>query len=138
MLDVEGGVGLVSNGVSTKALSLDAAAWGVSGLCLVHCLALPILSVTLPVFAGVTEAEWLHKVFVGLAIPISIGAIFRNGRLPASSRKAFAAVVVTGLTLLTLAAFAEPLHDWEVLLTTIGAVLIASAHLWRWRALRSV
>lgn len=122
--------------MTTSTLPLDKAALCVSGLCLVHCLALPLLSSLLPVFAGVAEAEWLHKIFAVLALPISLGAIYGNGFLPERTQKGFAAIVVTGLLLLIMAAFAEPLHDWEVLLTTIGAVLIGSAHIWRWQALR--
>ena len=115
----------------TRTLSLlDLSGISLSGLCLVHCLAMPILAAALPVLAVFSEAEWLHKAFVLLALPVAaIAAItLRAGR----DKVGILALLVAGLSLLVTGAFVEPLHDHETSLTVAGAICLASAHIWRW------
>ena len=120
---------MTQSSVSTSVL--DVSAIGVSGLCLIHCLALPFLSVVLPVAGALGEAEWLHKVFVLAALPITAAAIFQDRR--ASGWREFAITAATGLAILVSAAFIETLHDFESPLTVIGAGLLALAHGLRWQ-----
>ena len=47
-----------------KAATVDGFAISLSGLCLVHCLVLPVVSAGLPIVGAWAEAEWLHKAFV--------------------------------------------------------------------------
>lgn len=111
-----------------KAATVDGLAISLSGLCLVHCLVLPIVSAVLPIAGTWAEAEWLHKAFVVAAIPFSL--------LRLSSTVANAAVtalIVSGLWLLTGAAFIEQLHDLETPLTVLGATLLAAGHVLGWR-----
>lgn len=114
---------------------IDASAIGVSALCVVHCLALPVLAATLPVLGVVSEAEWVHRALVVLALPITLFALFRPHR--AANPIAFAILAIPGLALLLAGAFVEALHDYETTLTVMGAVLLATAHIWRWRQLNS-
>ncbi|MEM9839459.1 MAG: MerC domain-containing protein [Pseudomonadota bacterium] len=114
----------------TNAAVLDKSAIGLSGLCLIHCLALPFLSAFLPLAGLVAEAEWIHKLFVLMAVPITLTAIMRNDAV--SVRIPFVLTASVGLALLIAAAFIEGLHDYETTITTTGAVLLASAHVWRW------
>ncbi|WP_299324235.1 MerC domain-containing protein [Parasphingopyxis sp.] len=114
----------------TIAKTLDSTAIGLSGLCLAHCLLLPVGAAFLPLFASLADMEWVHRVFVLLAIPVSGLAIAsalgtRGGRL-------FAVIAVLGLLLLFVAAFVEALHDVETPLTVAGGLLLAGAHGWRW------
>ncbi len=109
--------------------SVHMAATGISFLCLLHCLALPVLAVALPVAGALGEAEWVHQSLVLLALPFSIYTIVR-----VSEHKIdwlFGAFFVTGFTLLILSAFVEPFHDYEKLMTTLGAMTVACGHLWR-------
>lgn len=109
----------------------DGAAICLSGLCILHCLALPILASLLPVVGSVAENEWIHKALV-IATPFVVGAaLYRScaGR----DRIIFAVIAVTGMALLFAAAFVHELHDYETQLTVIGALTLASAHLFRWR-----
>lgn len=110
---------------------IDASALMLSGLCLVHCLALPLLSAALPLAGVLSEAEWLHRAFVILALPVTLLAIRQTPWRRGGTK--FLMLALAGLTLLGLGAFVERLHDHEVLLTTSGAVLLAAAHVWRWR-----
>ena len=113
----------------------DVSAISLSALCLIHCLALPMLAATFPVAASVAEAEWLHKLFALAALPISGWVILREqaGRRAAG----FTPLALGGLALLLAAAFVEALHDFETTLTVTGAALLAGAHILRWRRFTS-
>ncbi|MEL6956326.1 MAG: MerC domain-containing protein [Pseudomonadota bacterium] len=111
-----------------RAAAIDASAITLSGLCLIHCLALPLAATSLAAAGALAEMEWLHKGFVVAAVPLTLFAIFR-GR----GQVGFSLVAALGLGLLVAGAFVEALHDYETPLTVVGAILLASAHAWRWR-----
>lgn len=113
-----------------RTAALDASAITLSALCLIHCLALPLLAAVLPIAGLFAEAEWVHKAFVATAVPITGLVVLRGW--PHQGGKAFAALAVTGLGLLAGAAFIEALHDLETALTVAGACLLAAAHAWHW------
>ncbi len=113
------------------AAGIDASAITLSGLCLLHCLALPLVAASLPVLGSLAENEWLHRAFVLTALPITGFAIARSWDRP--GRPVFTALALAGLVSLLLGAFVEPLHDHETVLTVFGAMLLAVAHVWRWR-----
>ena len=112
---------------------LDASAIGLSGLCLVHCLLLPVAAAALlPALAAASEAEWVHRLFVALALPLAGLALWRAHRqrpLPWP----LLALAATGLTGLVAGALGWPDHALETPLTVLGSVLLASAHVWNWR-----
>lgn len=109
--------------------TLDASAIGLSGLCLIHCLALPVLTAVLPVAGVLAEAEWIHKVLVLFALPVS--AVVIRSSLRAGGNAVFIGCAATGLALLVGAAFIEVLHDLETPLTVVGALFLAGAHGYR-------
>lgn len=111
--------------------SIDITAAGISGLCLLHCLALPLLSAAAPLAGTMSEAEWVHKALVLIAAPFSGVAAFKRG--VHSRDLPFVLLITLGFTLLTSAAFIEALHNIEKPLTGIGALTLAGAHLSRWR-----
>nr|WP_321358897.1 MerC domain-containing protein [uncultured Hyphomonas sp.] len=117
-------------GRSSRASAIDVSAITLSGLCVVHCLALPLLAAFLPLAGAWSEAEWVHKVFVVFALPLSGFAIVRG--LSSPDWKVFAALALVGLILLIAAAFVEALHEYEAPITVTGALMLASAHIWRW------
>lgn len=112
---------------SARVALIDGSAIMLSTLCLVHCLLLPILAATLPVAGVWAEAEWLHRLFVVAALPFALLALSakRVGILAS-------ALIVTGFAILAAGAFVEALHDYEVTLTVIGALLLACGHGLRW------
>jgi len=110
---------------------MDFSAMTLSGLCLIHCLALPVLAVILPVAGIWAEAEWVHKLFVVVALGIS-GALIARA-VHTGGRWLFVALAALGLVVLGLSAFIEALHDYETPLTVVGAVTLASAHILHWR-----
>ena len=76
------------------------------------------------------ESEYLHRILVLAALPISGYAIVVSLIYRESVRFCFAATF--GLCLLTIAAFVEPVHDYETILTVTGALTLAVAHIGRW------
>lgn len=118
--------------MTAKTLSpLDASAVGLSFACLVHCLALPILAAVSPLIGVFAEQEWIHRVFVLLALPVSGFAIWRS--LTGARSWSFIALAVMGLALLIAGAFVEALEPNETALTVAGAVILTAAHILRWR-----
>lgn len=116
--------------MKANARTLDGAAVGLSFMCLIHCLALPVTSAFLPLAGVLAEAEWIHQLLVLTALPVTALAIARHGK--SSVGLSFIAPAVLGLMLLLAAAFLDALHDFETPLTVAGAILLASAHAWRW------
>lgn len=115
---------------SSSALAIDASAITLSGLCVIHCLALPLIAAFLPLAGTWAEAEWVHKLFVAVALPLSGFAIVRGMRSRGSP--IFMGLAIAGLSLLIASAFVEALHEVETPVTVVGALLLASAHIWRW------
>jgi hypothetical protein len=109
--------------------TLDASAIGLSGLCLIHCLALPVFTAVLPIAGTLAEAEWIHKLLVLLALPVSGLVVWTS--LKTEQNILLIGCITAGLALLLGAVFIEVLHDVETLLTVAGASLLASAHGYR-------
>ena len=112
----------------TAALG-DSLAIGVSGLCVIHCLALPLMASLLPLAGVWAEAEWVHWLFVAIAAPVSLWAFSR----PETRSWPLAILAVSGLALLVAGAAEFPSHDWETGLTVAGGLLLAGAHTLNWR-----
>jgi len=114
-----------------STISLDKTAIVFSTLCVLHCLALPLLMVLLPALAILPlNQEMFHLGMVMCVLPTSIYAI----TLGCKKHKKLSVAYTAGLGLIALVAavvFGEG-HLGEIgekLLTTFGAVIIASAHL---------
>ena len=104
---------------------LDTMAVGLSGLCLVHCLAMPALIVALPVLGALSDAHWVHQILIGMALPISLWAVTRSGQW---RRRGVLLPMLAGLGLLAATAFYPPLEPFETPVSVVGALLLAFAH----------
>ena len=109
---------------------LDICAVGISTLCVLHCVALPVFAALMPVAAQAAESELVHKLLVAAAVPVSLRVIWKT-RL-AGGNRLFAGAVLLGLGLLLLAAFIEAVSAHEQPMTIAGALLVGLAHLWRY------
>ncbi|SMQ93735.1 MerC domain-containing protein [Xanthomonas fragariae] len=107
---------------------LDSSAIALSGLCLLHCLALPLLAAALPLFGAWSQAEWVHVVFATAAVPLSGYALWSTHR-----RRALPAPVwvlaIFGLVGLVIGAGGWAGGALETPITVAGSVLLASTHL---------
>lgn len=107
---------------------LDSSAIALSGLCLLHCLALPLLAATLPLLGAWSRAEWVHVVFAMAAVPLSSYALWSTHRrhaLPTS----VCLLALCGLTGLVLGASGLVGDALETPITVTGSLLLASTHL---------
>lgn len=112
-----------------RSRGFDGVAMSLAGLCLVHCLALPVLVVALPFLAVFAEAEWVHWLFVAMAVPVSGIAL-----LGSAGRRSGGLVVsaLAGLALLAAGAAGWPDHSYETLLTVAGGIILATVHALNW------
>ncbi|WP_329636325.1 MerC domain-containing protein [Phenylobacterium sp.] len=111
-------------------MGLDGAGAGLSALCLVHCLGLPLVSSALPAIAGLAEAEWVDLAILALAAPVAIGSLLvpKSGLRPSAP---VAGLGTAGLFMLALGAFGPAaMEHWA---SIAGGLALASAHLLNWR-----
>lgn len=110
----------------------DAAAIGLSGLCLLHCLALPMIAGLLPLAGLFAEAAWVHWAFALTAAPIAAWTLTRP-RPDGSRTWPLIVLGAAGVVLLFLAAAEWPSHEMETPVTLLGGLLLSAAHLTNWR-----
>ena len=113
---------------------LDVYAASMCMLCLLHCIAIPIASILLPVLGVLSENELIHQLLVLLAAPATLWLVCRATL--SKQNLGFVIMALVGLGLLLLAAFVEAVSRHETLLTLIGATLLGFAHVRRWLHLR--
>lgn len=109
---------------------LDGAAIGLSGLCLLHCLALPFFLGALPMLMPFTESH-LHAQMLYFAVPLSVVAVGIGFARHRNSNVVLAAIA--GMSLLVLGATVA--HGSlgivaDRLFTISGSIVLAAAHLW--------
>jgi hypothetical protein len=109
---------------------LDGAAVGLSGLCLLHCLALPFVVGALPILLPLAGGH-LHVQMLLIAIPLSIVAIGTGFAGHRNVRVVLGAIA--GLVLLGIGATIA--HDSlgvvaDRIFSIGGAVVLAAAHLY--------
>ena len=110
--------------------TIDKAAIGLSLICAVHCLLLPVALVMLPALAASTFGdERFHQSLLIVVLPTSLIALTMGCRQHQNT--SVIAMGLPGLIVLTLAAFFG--HDLgengEKIASLLGASLIALAHL---------
>ena len=119
---------------------LDKSSVGLSTVCAVHCLLMPVAVVILPSLAALPVAdERFHLLLVFFVLPLSTVALTMGCRKHKSWR--VMAVGVGGLVLLVGAALAG--HDLlgeltEKSATVIGAGLVALSHVMNFRKCRAL
>ena len=104
---------------------LDRYAIGLSGLCLVHCLATSVLLALVSAAGSMLGSDWIHEVGLGLAMvmgAISLGrGILEHGYSMPSA--------VGGLGLGVMAGALTLPHDGtEALYTVVGVAILALGH----------
>jgi hypothetical protein len=98
---------------------------GLSGLCLVHCLATAVLLALVASAGGILGSPWIHEVGLGLAMimgAIALGrGILEHGYTMPSA--------VGGLGLGVMAgALTMPHNGTEALFTVVGVAILALGH----------
>lgn len=103
----------------------DRLAIGLSGLCLVHCVATTVLLAAMSAFGGLLGSHWIHE--VGLTLAMCLGAfalgrgILHHGFMMPSA--------VGGLGLGVMAGSLTLPHDGtEAAATMVGVLILALGH----------
>nr|WP_314445125.1 MerC domain-containing protein [uncultured Sphingomonas sp.] len=103
----------------------DRLAIGLSGLCLVHCLATTVLLAAMSAFGGLLGSHWIHE--IGLTLAMCLGAfalgrgILEHGFVMPSA--------VGGLGLGVMAGSLTLPHDGtEAVATMLGVLILALGH----------
>ena len=113
----------------------DKSAIGLSLLCTVHCLAMPLALVLLPSIAGLPLAdETFHYWMLITVLPVSAYAL----TVGCKKHQRYHLLLIGGLGLFILAFAAFAGHDLlgetgEKTLTVLGAVILSLGHLWNYR-----
>ncbi|NBD96203.1 MAG: MerC family mercury resistance protein [Gammaproteobacteria bacterium] len=119
---------------------LDRIAISASALCMVHCLAMPLLVIAIPVLSSTFLAdEAFHRFLVWLVLPVSLAALFIGCR----RHKDILVVSFGGLGLILLISIAYFGHDLlgesgERIATVVGGVILAVGHFRNYRLCRRV
>ena len=104
---------------------LDRMAIGLSGLCVVHCLATTVLLALVSAAGGLIGAAWIHELGLGLAMIMGIlslgrGIMEHGFAMPSA---------VGGLGLGVMAgALTMPHNGTEALYTVVGVAILALGH----------
>ena len=120
-----------------KSEWLDGAAVLLSALCLLHCLALPLIVAGLPLLAQYSDSH-LHAQVLVVVIPLSVVALglgFRHHRKPwiLWAGAAGLAILVVGATV-AHASFGPRVDS---IVTVCGSVVLAVAHYYNSRGTRA-
>ncbi|MGR4889966.1 MerC domain-containing protein [Sphingopyxis sp. LARHCG72] len=116
---------------------VEGAAVSASFLCLVHCLALPLLLLALPVIAGtIFEAESFHIVAAALVVPAAVLAFLLGYRRHRSLRPA--TLGSAGVACIVAALFPALGEPAAAVMTTTGSLLLIGGHIFNWRLRRTL
>ncbi len=110
---------------SLKGGAIDRLAIGLSGLCLVHCLASAIFLAMLSAAGGLFLSPAFHEIGLGLAIALGIVALGRG----VIEHGFMMPVAVGGLGLGVMAGALTLPHDGtEAIYTIVGVAILALGH----------
>ena len=128
----------MDNSSSEKGGILDHAAIALSGLCLVHCLLLPVVIVALPLL-GQLNATHFHAQLLIVVIPVSLFAFTLGFRRHAN--QAIIAGGIAGISLLFIGGTVAHANFGllaDSLLTMAGSIVLATSHYYNNRLTRHV
>lgn len=108
----------------------DRIAISLSAICIVHCLAVPLVVAVLPLAAiGLGDESHFHAVMLWLVVPISVIGLVMGYR--EHNRAAIVVAGIVGMAIVSVAAILGH-GQWpisiEVLVSLVGSVLLAGAH----------
>jgi len=115
----------------TRIRWIDRAAIGLSGLCLVHCIATALVLALATSAAGALMNPLIHE--VGLVVAIGLGIVAFGGGILVHGRRT--PMLIGGLGLACMAYALSLTHgvDGEVFFTVLGVCLVAIGHMFNRR-----
>ena len=108
----------------------DRIAISLSAICIVHCLAVPLVVAILPIAVlGFGGESHFHAVMLWLVVPISVVGLIMGYRI--HDRPGIVALGMLGLIVIAIAAIRGHGH-WpvlaEVVVSILGSLMLTSAH----------
>jgi hypothetical protein len=124
---------LMKNNYQDVRMMWDKIGVSLSGLCLIHCLVLPLVAAVMPWLGGVIEDERIHLLFAAVTVPVALIA-FIPGYLR-HRRRSVLALGLVGAALLLLGSVGHDVvgHDWEHTVTVLGGMSLVAGHLLNFR-----
>ena len=117
---------------------LDRAAVALSAVCIVHCLAVPIVVAVLPIAAVSLDPDGhFHWIMLWLVVPTSFVGLLLGYRV--HRRVDLIALGAIGLLVLVIAAYwgHSSWHEYvEVFVSVAGSLALAGAHVWNFREVK--
>ena len=111
----------------------DRIAITLSGICIVHCLAIPLLVAVLPVAAlSLGDDAHFHGWMLGLAVPTSLAGFYFGYRIHRLVGLGVGGIVVF---ILAFVGHGYWIEEIEIFVSVLGGLLLAAAH---WMNLRGV
>ncbi|HSG66769.1 MAG TPA: MerC domain-containing protein [Gammaproteobacteria bacterium] len=109
---------------------LDRIAISLSAICIVHCLAVPLVVVVLPIAAlSLGDESHFHALMLWLVVPVSIIGLIMGYRV--HERAMIVALGIVGVVIVSVAAV-QGHAQWpvliEVFVSVFGSLLLAAAH----------
>ena len=122
-----------SQGPSERSTNIiESAAMSASLLCLIHCLALPLLLLLLPGILGLfAQSEAFHYAALAFVVPSAFAAFwlgYRRHRSLPPALLGFCGVICLVIALLPGLAEGE-----ELWITVVGSLLLVTGHVMNWR-----
>jgi hypothetical protein len=119
-----------------KQLFWDRIGISLSGLCVLHCLSLPVVLALLPMWTlGESFHSWLHPVFAIILVPTTFVAAVGGFRRHGNWQVVW--FLATGLTVIVVAGFLghdRPGAQLETIVTVAGSALLITGHVLNWRS----
>jgi hypothetical protein len=120
---------------------LDSLGILLSGICIVHCLALPLLLALLPFLGGrLLGGHSFHEILLLAVLPVSLVALGFGWRRHGDARVLW--LGGTGLALLAFATYGYRLiglpEDWERAISILGGLIHAAGHVLNFRRTRAL
>lgn len=104
-------------------------------LCVIHCLATPLIVLLLPFAGEVLEHRWFHISIALIVFPVAIWALWNGYQL--HRRKVVLYLGSVGLAVLALGmAVGEYSHEFEIAAMVAAGLILAAAHYNNLRACR--
>ncbi len=128
----------MDNRSSRRGGILDHAAIALSGLCLVHCLLLPIIIVAVPLLAQLDETHF-HAQMLFVIAPVSLFAFAQGYRRHGNKR--IIAGGIAGIAILFIGGTVAHANFGllaDSLLTIAGSITLATSHYFNNRLMRHV
>ncbi|MEJ2131901.1 MAG: MerC domain-containing protein [Gammaproteobacteria bacterium] len=120
--------------MSRASNKVDQVAMGISIICLVHCLALPLVVSLAPWVAAalaLDDHSLLHWVMLGLAVPLSGLGLWLGMRRHGDLRLVL--LGATGIVFMFVGVSHLLGAGFETPLTVVGVTFVLGAHLLNWR-----